>query len=811
MFRACAPSRRTSYTSLVSLALALAAGCAPLDDDDPAFTDDLTPANAGTVEESEGALSGNNLGGVNLGGVNLGGSNLGGSNLGGVNLGGNNLGGNNLGGVNLGGTNLGGNNLGGNNLGATNLGGVNLGGVNLGGVNLGGVNLGGSNLGGSNVAGTNLGGNNLGGVNLGGVNLGGVNTGRNIHNLSGSAANGMLYSAEDAWTPRTASCVVMGLGSTAFAKLLGQQSTGAKISVALGKLPWGFASSAGGAVTLRAWEAVVWGDKTYCVFVMAAPNDATWPGVAGFVKAVFRWNAPHTQTMEISGIEASAPHDPTLVTTIASYQGMMNAAAQFRAGKITEQVFVAGELAFISATTNNQSVLVDFSSWVLDKAAKNPLVLGNVQNVNPPTHAEAMYIALDMGNGNVSIVLDDSASRTRNLPAGMTNSVIELNAAYKAYQAGAAPKPIPRRCGGALFLKTWYNEPVPGGKCDAGLTWASGFCIKGAKPWSSLGGTTGPMNGYMQLSENGGKYERGPMSGDSCGTMRKVLSETYVHMWERNYDLPPGAACTPESGAALCTRLGKQCGSFTGTDNCGRTLTANCGTCAPGLTCGADNRANICGNANLRSYEGEALGNTLAGTASGSTCPEVYKDVNASDWTQTRCSGGAKVRWLGNGSANYVTINNVTAAAAGNHTVTVWAKSSGPRTFSMSVNGGTAKTVTVNGPDWHTVVAVNTTVSLIAGKNTIKLSNSSAPAPDLDRITVVPVASSGGGSVGTCAPAYSQASCLTFATGSVVSHGGRNWTCANANCMNCATYAGCAPGASGCPWGAVWTDAGACQ
>ena len=106
-----------------------------------------------------------------------------------------------------------------------------VGGVNLGGANLGGINLGGSNLGGSNLGGINLAGNNLVGTNLGGANLGGVNSGRNIHNLTGSI-NGMLYSAEDMWTPKTAQCIVMGLGSTAFAKLLGQQSAGAKISVA---------------------------------------------------------------------------------------------------------------------------------------------------------------------------------------------------------------------------------------------------------------------------------------------------------------------------------------------------------------------------------------------------------------------------------------------------------------------------------------------------------------------------------------------------------------------------------------------------
>src|SRR5438094_679061 len=85
-------------------------------------------------------------------------------------------------------------------------------------------------------------------------------TGENIHSLG--SANGMLYSGEDVWLPKTGQCVVMGIGSTAFPKLLAQQGVDAKISVALGKLPWGFASNAGGPIALNAWEAVVWGDKT---------------------------------------------------------------------------------------------------------------------------------------------------------------------------------------------------------------------------------------------------------------------------------------------------------------------------------------------------------------------------------------------------------------------------------------------------------------------------------------------------------------------------------------------------------------------
>ena len=105
-------------------------------------------------------------------------------------------------------------------------------------------------------------GNNLAGTNLAGTNLAGTNSGYNIHGLSGEMT-GMLYSGEDLALPKAAQCIVLGIGSTAFAKLLGQQSANAKISVALGRLPWGFAKTKGGALTLVAWEALIWGDKTY--------------------------------------------------------------------------------------------------------------------------------------------------------------------------------------------------------------------------------------------------------------------------------------------------------------------------------------------------------------------------------------------------------------------------------------------------------------------------------------------------------------------------------------------------------------------
>ncbi len=721
-------------------------------------------------EELEGqwlAIPGENMGGQNMAGANLSGANLSGANLGGPNLGGQNLAGSNLVGSNLSGTNVGGNNLAGSNLAGSNLAGSNLSGSNLAGAKMTGKILGGTTLNGSSVAGTNLSGNSITGTNLSATTLTGTTTGSNIHKLSGGAT-GMLYSGEDVWSPKSAQCIVVGIGSTAFPKLLAQQSSNAKISVALGMLPWGFASTSGGAMTMRAWEAVVWGDRTYCVFLMASPMNATWPGVAGFVKAVFRWNAPPSQTVEISGIEASTPSDPAVYTGVLSYTGMMNSGAAWRGGNVADSTFIAGELAFATATTNNQTVLVDFSSWI-QKKDKTPLVLGNVQPTNKPTYAEALYIALDNGDGTVSIILDDAAGTASAMPPGMIDSVVDLNAAYLAYANGSGSKPVPRRCGGALFLATWFGEPVPAGKCDDGLSWAPGFCMKGADDWSTVSGTTAPMNSYMQLVKSGGSYQRALMVDGVCGALKPVLSETYVHMWDRNYDLT--GPCVPESDATFCSRLSKNCGSVTDADNCGTMRTvASCGGCTAPEACGGSGQPNVCALKSV-SYEGEASANTFSGQAVGYTCAEAFSKFGFGSDPQTAagaCSGGTKVRFLGNNSSNYVTVNNVYAPAAGTYKMTVYAYSAdvNPRTFYISANGGSAKTISMSSPGWQVQSALDTTVTLKAGNNSIKFYNNSAWGPDLDRIVVYD-------NTGSSPPPPPSGTCSLSITGN--SYNGTDW------------------------------------
>jgi hypothetical protein len=70
-----------------------------------------------------------------------------------------------------------------------------------------------------------------------------------------------------------------------------------------------------------------------------------------------------------------------------------------------------------------------------------------------------------------------------------------------------------------------------------------------------------------------------------------------------------------------------------------------------------------------------------------------------------------------------------------------------------------------------------------------------------------------GGAVGgpPCSAAYSNSNCFGYIAGQQVSRNGHNYTCAVGECRNCAATPSCEPGASGCPWGNVWTDDGVCQ
>lgn len=99
-------------------------------------------------------------------------------------------------------------------------------------------------------------------------------------------------------------------------------------------------------------------------------------------------------------------------------------------------------------------------------------------------------------------------------------------------------------------------------------------------------------------------------------------------------------------------------------------------------------------------------------------------------------SGGALVGYVGNGTANYLQLNNINTTA-GPHQVRIYYASAENRSLTLTVNGTTATTVTTPSTGgWDTVNSVTTTLTLTAGNNTIRITNPTAWTPDLDRLLV---------------------------------------------------------------------------
>lgn len=122
------------------------------------------------------------------------------------------------------------------------------------------------------------------------------------------------------------------------------------------------------------------------------------------------------------------------------------------------------------------------------------------------------------------------------------------------------------------------------------------------------------------------------------------------------------------------------------------------------------------------SYEAEAPGNTLAGSAVVASC--------------SGCSGGAKVGCVGYGGT--LTVRGIDGGSGGTAHVTVHYTSAENRDAQLSVNGGAPATVSFPSTgDWNVVGTVTLTLPLIAGTgNTVTLANPSGWAPDIDRITI---------------------------------------------------------------------------
>jgi len=125
-----------------------------------------------------------------------------------------------------------------------------------------------------------------------------------------------------------------------------------------------------------------------------------------------------------------------------------------------------------------------------------------------------------------------------------------------------------------------------------------------------------------------------------------------------------------------------------------------------------------------RTYEAESGYNTYSGNA-------YYVPHNAA------FSATAYVTGVGNGAANALQFNKVTAPSSGLYEVDIYYAGAAARTAQLSVNGGAATNISFPATGSDTSPSVITTYQpLNAGQNTLAFSNPTNLAPNFDKIVV---------------------------------------------------------------------------
>jgi len=137
-------------------------------------------------------------------------------------------------------------------------------------------------------------------------------------------------------------------------------------------------------------------------------------------------------------------------------------------------------------------------------------------------------------------------------------------------------------------------------------------------------------------------------------------------------------------------------------------------------------------------YEGNASGNAIEGTAVVESC--------------SGCLNGTRVGDLGNGSANYLRIKNISVATTGTYTVTLYYTVSGTRSFTTQINGVAGPALSnLTGTSWTSPNSTTFSANFTAGStNSVGFFNATAGAPDVDHITVSGGTGGGGGGGTAC-------------------------------------------------------------
>ncbi|MBK7860030.1 MAG: hypothetical protein IPJ65_15705 [Archangiaceae bacterium] len=160
----------------------------------------------------------------------------------------------------------------------------------------------------------------------------------------------------------------------------------------------------------------------------------------------------------------------------------------------------------------------------------------------------------------------------------------------------------------AVFLAGCGSTPPESGT-GGGTATAGGDGSAGGAAGGTAGGTAGGAAGGSAGGTAGGAPQCAPETDaafcarknrtcesltafDNCGASRTVNCGSCAPGQTCG---STGNCCAAESDATFCARLQKSCGTFSGTDSCGLNRTANCGACFGQQTCGGSGTPNVCG------------------------------------------------------------------------------------------------------------------------------------------------------------------------------------------------------------------------
>ena len=160
------------------------------------------------------------------------------------------------------------------------------------------------------------------------------------------------------------------------------------------------------------------------------------------------------------------------------------------------------------------------------------------------------------------------------------------------------------------------------GGADGGSSAGAGGASSGGRAGGSSGGTAGASSG----GTGGGTADAGYAARDIA---------------PQDAFGSDGDGCAPETNAAFCFRLGKNCGTLNGIDNCGTAIAASCGTCTSPQTCGGAGQTNVCG-----SPTNVAKGGTVSSSSPGVSPEDMTRAFDENSATKWYAGDNVNKGWI---------------------------------------------------------------------------------------------------------------------------------------------------------------------